>query len=472
MKERPPHKQKPISSWRLAFLGVLCAHPEEFCGSPHPVTRKRKPMPSRASSSAAIRREVTAHRREILALFEELVNCASFTHGKAGVDRVGKLVARAMPKSFSHEILRRETVGHHHVFRHEVKGALPIVLAGHLDTLCPEDPAWNRLTVQGDTLMGPGVNDMKAGDVTIVWAIKILELLDLLPGLPVVCIFNSDEEIGSPDSHALFSAMGGKAAAALVFECGGPAGTVVTTRKGIARYRLEIAGKAAHFGNLKGAKVSAVEELAHKILAIEALNASDRSIVANAGMAEGGLAANAVAERAVLEFEARYWDPALREDIEARIRALSSEIAVPGCLTTLTPLAGRPPMQPTPESIRLFDRIVDLARRLGQTISEEKRGGVSDACWLSQAGIPTVDGLGPLGDHDFTRDEYIVTETLFQRIELAANLLLEITGPGTNGADSSAVCDVKSGSRGRSPSTTDPMQPAARLLEGERPCEP
>jgi glutamate carboxypeptidase len=83
-------------------------------------------------------------------------------------------------------------------------------------------------------------------------------------------------------------------------------------------------------------------------------------------------------------------------------------------------------MQPTPESMRLFNRIVALGQRLGQTIVEEKRGGVSDACWLSYAGIPTVDGLGPLGDNDFTRDEYIVTETLFQRIELTANLLLDM----------------------------------------------
>jgi len=292
--------------------------------------------------------------------------------------------------------------------------------------LCLPESSFRHLTERGEKLVGPGVNDMKGGLTVLIWALRVLARCGLLDGFSLVCLFNADEEVGSPTSTALFTAMAGRASHALVFEAGGPEGTVVTTRKGVARYRLEIAGKPAHFGCLKGAKTSALLEMAHKILAIESLNEPDASLVANVGWAQGGLAANAVAANAAMEFEVRYWTP----DVEARaVRAIeeaASHPRVPGCRLTLSRLSYRPPLQPSAGSRALFDRIREIAGRLNQNVAEEKRGGVSDANWLSHAGISTIDGLGPLGDLDFTDQEYIVKETLFQRIELTAHLLLSL----------------------------------------------
>ncbi|HRU04868.1 MAG TPA: M20/M25/M40 family metallo-hydrolase [Candidatus Brocadiia bacterium] len=386
-------------------------------------------MPSRARQD--IHDFVTSHRGPILSLLEEMVGCNSFSHNKAGVDAVAAMIGRHVPPRFSHQVFRQNELGDHHVYSWLPPGAAKsIVLAGHLDTLCPPDPSFNSLVDRGETLHGPGVNDMKSGDVVLIWAVKALDALGLLDRLPLTIIFNGDEEIGSPTSNAIFSGMAGKASAALVFECGGPEGTVVTTRKGVTRQRLHITGAPSHFGNLKGAKVSAVLEAAHKIIAIEALNRPDKSVVANAGRVEGGLAANAVAEKAVIDFEARYWTPEIEAETRKAIASLVSAPAVPGCSLRVEQLSFRPPMRPTPQSMRLFHTIVALAASMGETIIEEKRGGVSDACWLSHAGIPTVDGLGPLGDHDFTPKEYITKETLFRRIELTANLLIEMRQAG------------------------------------------
>lgn len=379
-----------------------------------------------------IRQIIKTHRPKILALLRQLVVCNSYVHNKTGVDAVGMIVTREMPAFFSHRVVKNNTFGDHHIFSHIIRGTSPIVLAGHLDTLCPADKFFDRLIRRGDRLVGPGVNDMKGGIVVIIWALKILEECGLLSRQSIVCIFNSDEEVGSPTSRGLFFAMRGKAQAALVFECGGTAGTVVTARKGVTRYRLHIEGRPAHFGNLKGPKVSAVQEAAHKTIAIEALNRSDKSVVSNVGRIVGGLAANAVPEKACMDFEIRYWDARIGEEAIQNIKQICSRPTVPGCVLKLEQLSARAPMQPTPHSMRLFRRIQEVGAALGQKIVAEKRGGVSDACSLSQAGIPTIDGLGPLGDGDFTRNEFIVTETLFQRIELAVHLILSLSERGIN----------------------------------------
>lgn len=376
-------------------------------------------------------REIIADSQaEILALLAEMVNINSFSHHPDGINKVGEIVARTMPENFSHEIEINPDGVHHHKFTQLAGGKIPIILGGHIDTLCPPDPEFDTLKDEGDILRGPGVNDMKGGDVVLIWALKALEHCGKLAELPLVCIFNGDEEIGSPTSHPIFYGMGGKAALGLIFECGGPDDTIVTTRKSVARYRLNITGKPNHFGNLKEPKISAVEEMAHKILMVEAMNRADKSIVANVGRAEGGLAANAVAAKAFMEFEARYWDPVLEPEVLGKIEELQNPAKVPDCQLNLKRLSYRPPMQPTPASMRIFDMIVARGKQMGMNIIEEKRGGVSDACWLSHAGIPTIDGLGPLGDHDFTPREYIRKDTLFNRIELTANLLLDLLESG------------------------------------------
>ncbi|MHC4871137.1 MAG: M20/M25/M40 family metallo-hydrolase [Planctomycetota bacterium] len=366
-------------------------------------------------------------RNAILDCLKKLVDCSSYSHNHQGIFEAGKIAASYMPKCFSEEVIESDTTGPHRIFRHKASAKNPIILAGHIDTLCPYEKDFSSLEDKGDTLCGPGVNDMKGGDTVMIWALRILENMGKLSDLPFTCILNGDEEIGSPDSSRLFKAEQDKAKAALVFECGGPEGTLVTTRKGIHKKRVCITGKAAQFGNLKEKKVSAIEELAYKVTKIESLNESEKDIAANVGKISGGIAANKVAEYAEFDFEYRSWDPQTLSETETVIDNILKTSKVENCTCTTQNLSHRPPMVPTADSLKIFNKAVAIGRDMGENIIEEKRGGVSDACWLSHVGIPTVDGLGPLGDGDFTRDEYIIKDTLFSRIELTVRLLLEIS---------------------------------------------
>ena len=375
-----------------------------------------------------ITRAIEQNRSEILAFLTEMVNCNSYTLNVDGVNQVAEMVAAEMPTCFEHEVIEVERFADHHRFSHKVGAGLPILMAGHIDTLCPRDSPFNKLTEQGDKLLGPGVNDMKGGITVLVWSLKILEELGLLDDLSVVCIINGDEEFGSQSSHALFTEMKGRVRKALVFECGGPEGTVVTTRKGVMRRRIDFTGKAAHHGCMKGRKVSAIEELAHKALAIESMNRADDRLRTNVGLVEGGLNPNKVAEKASLAFEMRYWTKEAGEEALQAVRDLIASPTVEGCTMEMSEISYRPPLQPSAGSMELFERVREIGKNLDQTIIEEKRGGVSDANWLSHVGIPVIDGLGPIGDLDFTEDEYIIKKALFERVELTTHVLLHLKG--------------------------------------------
>lgn len=373
-----------------------------------------------------IHKLVTREQQAIVDALRRLVDQPSYSHEPEMVSKVGDLIDELMPTSFERQVIHNDTFAPHRIYRNASTAGQRIVMAGHMDTLCPRDGQFNTLTVDGGKLRGPGVNDMKAGLITLIWSLRVLDSLGYLAGLPVDVIVNTDEELGSPTSSSLFCSMRDTARLALVYECGGPAGTLVTTRKGNIRRRLRITGKADHWGNLSGPKVSAIETLGHAILAAEGLNRPDGSLVANVGRVAGGLAANAIAAEALLEVDCRAWEARYIDQAKVALDEIAASPAVKGTRIGVEPMPSRPPMTPGREAMQLFDQACAVGNELGQTIIEEKRGGMSDGCFLSDSGIPTIDGFGPLGDGDFTRDEHIVTDTLFSRIELSANLLLAL----------------------------------------------
>lgn len=374
----------------------------------------------------AIKKEIARNRSKILKFLAELVRCNSFTHNKQGVDAVADLVAREMPADFTHDVIEDPVSGNHHVFHHAFGARAPVLLSGHLDTVCPAHPTFNSMREEGALMRGPGTYDMKGGDVVMVWALKVLEACGFLSKMDILCIFSGDEEQGSPGARAVFSEYKHKASLALVYEGGGKGGGVVTQRRGVLRYRLHSTGKAGHSGLVVGQKASAIEELAHQVLAIEALNTKDGTVCANVGRIEGGVMVNAVPAKASMDFEVRYWDRAVGARIESEIVKMMETPKIPGCTNRLDALAAMPPMMPTAASLRVFDVIQQSGRALGVPVMEEKRGGSSDGCFFSELGIPTIDGLGPIGDGDHSEEEHIITESLFDRIALTAHVLIEL----------------------------------------------
>jgi glutamate carboxypeptidase len=267
---------------------------------------------------------------------------------------------------------------------------------------------------------------MKGGLAVIVGALWGLDHLKILPTIPLLLAFNGDEEIGSPNTGRKLEELARSCRFGFVFECGGPDGSVVTSRRGLRRYSLKIKGKAGHAGNIQVVKQSAVVELAQQILKLEALNDLQAGLSVNVGRVKGGTATNIVPAEAEAELEVRFLNQEHGDEVEDRIQKLANSSQEFGIETNLIKGRARPPMEHIPGTAQLFQQVVQVAARNQINLSEESRWGASDANLLTAVGLPTIDGLGPVGEMDHSEDERIVKASLFQRVELLVNLLWDL----------------------------------------------
>lgn len=265
---------------------------------------------------------------------------------------------------------------------------------------------------------------MKGGLVVAVYALKALKHFGLLEDMPVTFLCNSDEEIGSLASRPWIEEQARGARAAFVFEGGGLGGEVVTGRKGRLGLRLDVRGRAGHAAK-GGAKASAILELAHKIVALEALN-DGSEITLNVGRVEGGIGPNTVPESATALVDARYLSPDGQRRIERDIAAIVQGCAVSGVSCACEVIAGRPPMPRSAANQALFHVFRALALEIGCPVGDELRFGVSDANFIAGQGVPVLDGLGPMGDMDHSDREYILKHSVMERAALSAAALAEL----------------------------------------------
>jgi len=209
----------------------------------------------------------------------------------------------------------------------------------------------------------------------------------------------------------------------LVFECGGLEGEVVKARRGIRRYKLTVSGKARHAGVKEGPKASAIMELSSMILALEALNDVKSGVSINVGRISGGTVTNMVPDHAEAYFEFRFWNRTTEEKTLEEIKSIIETPVNPGCHAVIECHHQRPAGCPVEGTDEIYRAVLKAARALEQEVGQEKRGGTSDANFLTDEGVPTLDGMGPIGDLDHSEDEYILKESLFERISLTALLL-------------------------------------------------
>ena len=365
--------------------------------------------------------------RGMFKLLENLVLQPSSSRCKKGVDAVGTILAESLRSSgMSLEVVDQSEVGDHLIFRSPAcnDSRSSIILFGHMDTVFPIDSPFNWYKEIGEKVFGPGVIDMKGGLVCAAYAIKALASCGLLNEIPITFLCNSDEEIGSPTSSSLIAAEAKKALLAFGFECGGLKGEVATGRKGKLGYKLIVSGKAGHAAFADGNKASAILELAHKIIALEKLNNQDRKIVVNVGVIRGGIGPNTVADHAVAEIDSRFLSGSDAADTAEQIAYITQKCAIPGTKAELRKTSERLPMEQNSRNSRLFQVIHNEAQLLGLPCIEELRSGVSDANTIAQAGIPLVDGLGPIGDCDHSDREYMIRDSLPNRARLAVGSIL------------------------------------------------
>ena len=364
------------------------------------------------------------HLAATIDTIERLVALESPSTDKAAVDGCGRVLAQLLRDARAGvETIPQAERGDHLRARFTGDGP-PVMLLGHFDTVWPVGTlARMPLHRHGDRLHGPGTFDMKAGIAIGLGAVAALRATGT-PHPAVTMVWTTDEEIGSGTSRALIEEEAGRARAVLVLEPALPGGPLKTSRKGCGEFELVVHGVEAHAGLDPGKGASAIHEIAAQIAAVERLQDLPRGISVNVGVVAGGTRPNVVAghARAVVDVRAPTREAAAA--IEAAFRALHPVRA--GTRLTVQGGFDRPPMERTPGVARLFERAREVAASLGRDLREGGAGGGSDGNFTAALGVPTLDGLGAIGDGAHAAHEHVDLDALPFRIALVAGLIARL----------------------------------------------
>jgi glutamate carboxypeptidase len=389
-------------------------------------------MPKKASKSSfpnevANRFNYFEERKDqIMQTIRQLVEIESPTDNKQAVDQLGALLAGRFEALGGHAKFHRvQDFGDHlQVDFAGARGGKPVLLLGHLDTVYPIGTLTAMpCRVANSRLWGPGAFDMKSGIAFMLHAIEALRTWneDKLPR-PVTVLLVSDEEVGSDSSRVITKNLAKKSTAVLVLEPShGPKGAVKTARKGIGEYVLNVTGKAAHSGLDFEKGQSAILELAKQIIAISKLIDVKRGLTLNVGTVQGGTRVNVIPAEAsaVLDVRvARKQDAAV---IDRKLRALRPFNRK--CKIEISGGMNRPPMERTPAVAALYKKAAEIARQSGWNLEEASVGGGSDGNFTAALGIPTLDGLGGVGEGAHATHESILIAELPKRAALLAALI-------------------------------------------------
>ena len=360
----------------------------------------------------------------LVRVLTELVGLESPTTDPAAVDRCGeRLTEHLREMGGAVERIPSPTSGSHlRATFGSASAARQVMLLGHFDTVWPVGQLERMpLRESEGRLHGPGVFDMKAGIVIGMLAVRALAAAGRLADARVVMLWTADEERGSRSSRGLVEEEARRSSAVFVLEPSLPAGAVKTGRKGCGEFELRVRGVPAHAGIDPTRGASAIDELAAQIGAIGALRDHARGVTLNVGVIEGGDRPNVVAEhaRAVIDARAATMDDARR--IERSMRALRPVLE--GTSLEVGGGFSRPPFERTPAVARLYEVARSIAAGMGRDLGEGTTGGGSDGNFTGALGVPTLDGLGAVGDGAHALDEHVVTAELTWRAALLAELI-------------------------------------------------
>ena len=378
---------------------------------------------------------------EMLALLERITNMNSGSLNRAGLDAVAAVFDEELRGlGFSTSRLPGELIempscpgseysvdlADHLLARRPGNGSR-LLLMGHIDTVFPPDSPFQTFRREGDTIYGPGVADMKGGLVVMLYALKALAAADALDEAAFTVLLNSDEEMGSLSSRRYLEEEALNHDWGLVYESSG-IDTMTRQRKGIGQARLVVTGRAAHSGGAHEQGLSAIKELAYKIVQIENMTNYETGLTVNVGVVNGGEARNTVSPCAEALIDLRYPQPEqgvaaveLWQEIFERVYSYpvdSGEITTESYINL-----HRPPKIPTPESDYLLDKTIAIGRLLGQDIGIVDSGGGTDGSLTQGVGLPTIDSLGIAGSGAHSNREEARASSLVERAALSAVLI-------------------------------------------------
>jgi glutamate carboxypeptidase len=369
---------------------------------------------------------IAGERATTLGLIEALVNTDSGSFDKAGVDAVGARIRTfVQDRGIGCDVIPNERYGD--AVRATVGdgGGRTILLMGHRDTVYGRGEAAQRpFRVAAGRGSGPGCCDMKAG--LAMNAIVLAAFKTFGAPAPLVGLFTADEEIGSPSSRALIEAEARRARAVFNAEPGRPNGGIVTGRKGGVFMKIEVTGKAAHAGNNLADGVSAIEEIARKIIALHALTDLARGISCNVGTVAGGQAVNMVAPSATAGLDLRFIKPADRAGAMTAIEHIVAHRHMAGASARLEITGEFAPLVASDDSKQLYAHYADCARTLGQAVREEFAGGCADSGFAASVGAPTLCGVGPIGGRAHSPDEYLDVDSIVPRAQALALAVMRL----------------------------------------------
>jgi glutamate carboxypeptidase len=366
-----------------------------------------------------------ANRDWLFETTEALVTLESPTTDKAAVDRCGAELAGRLAAIGARVSRLPRTDRGDHLLAELGCGVSQILLLGHFDTVWPVGQLERMPLVQsGGRLHGPGVFDMKAGIAIAMLAARALVETGATLTRRLVMLWTTDEEVGSGSSRAAIEDEARRSDAVLVLEPSLPGGALKTSRKGCGTYEVVVRGVAAHAGIEPQRGASAVQELAQQILRVNALQDLSRGVSVNVVQVAGGLRSKVIPDEARATVDVRVPTAAAAAAIAAAMRGLSPVDA----RTTVEAFGGldRPPLERTAGVARLYEWARDVARELGQELSEGGTGGGSDGNLTGALGIPTLDGLGAVGDGAHALHEHVDVESLAGRAALVAGLIARI----------------------------------------------
>ncbi|MGO8932732.1 MAG: M20 family metallopeptidase [Terracidiphilus sp.] len=382
-------------------------------------------IPMRALLAGARRKQAS-----LIAFTRELVHAESPSDDKSAVDACLALAAaRGKQLGARVKIHSNRGLGNALELRFGSRkatppAAKPILLLGHLDTVWPLGTLQTMpCRLSAGRLCGPGVLDMKAGVAMAFTAIEMLTEADLLRR-EIVLLLNGDEEIGSTASRPITEKLAKTCASVYVLE---PAQGLAckTARKGIGNWRIDVKGIAAHAGVDFEKGANAIRELARVIETASGWTDLNRGLTVSVGVAAGGTRSNVIPAHAWAEIEARIVRRADGPRIERKFAALKSlKLTNPRCSLTVAGGINRPPMERRPGTVRLFRKAQALAHELGFTLNEASTGGGSDGNFTAALGIPTLDGMGAVGEGAHARHESVFVEHLAPRTALLAAMLI------------------------------------------------
>ena len=366
------------------------------------------------------------YESQMVRLLGQFVRSESPSLDKAAVDRFGALVAAEWRRRGARvKVLRQRLRGNHlraELFLGQGRPRGQVLVLGHLDTVYDVGTlACMPFRIARGRAWGPGTFDMKSGLVIALFAVDALRRAGMRPTRRLVFLWTSDEEIGSESSRAIIEKEARQSDAVLVLEpADGPRGNLKTARKGVGEVELIVYGRAAHAGLNPEDGVNAVHELALQIARLMRLNDPRRGIIVNANVIEGGTRTNVIADRARARVDLRVTRKADIRKLEQEFR--SARPILKGARLEVCGGIGRPPMEQR-MARALFRRAKELARQMGIDLLESFVGGGSDGNFTAALGVPTLDGLGGVGEGAHIAHENILVHALPERAALLAGLL-------------------------------------------------